>query len=61
MNPKLPLIRLLFLVFFVLGNSFFAFAQLNTLGKEFFVGFFENGRSLDTVNIQSEKAVLIII
>ena len=60
MNPKLPLARLLVVLFFILGNSFFAFAQLNTIGKEFYVGFLENGRSLDTVNVQSEKAVLII-
>ncbi|WP_111669986.1 PKD domain-containing protein [Algoriphagus litoralis] len=60
MNPKLPLARLLVVLFFALGNSFFAFAQLNTVGREFYVGFLENGRSLDTVNVQSEKAVLII-
>jgi hypothetical protein len=60
MNPKLPLTRFLFLVLFALGNSVFALAQLNTVGREFYIGFLENGRSLDTVNVQSEKAVLII-
>jgi len=60
MKPMLPLRGFVFLVFLVCGNSFFALSQGNTLGKEFYVGFFENGRSLDTVNVQSEKAVLII-
>ncbi|WP_409809220.1 PKD domain-containing protein [Algoriphagus sp.] len=56
----MPITKLLFLVFFILGNSFFTLAQLNTVGREFYIGFLENGRSLDTVNVQSEKAVLII-
>lgn len=43
-----------------MGNSLVVLAQLNTVGREFYVGFLENGRSLDTVNVQSEKAVLII-
>ncbi len=47
-------------LFLLMGNSFFAFGQLNTLGRDFYVGFLENGRSLDTVNVQSEKAVVIL-
>jgi hypothetical protein len=60
MYTKALLFRYLFFLFLVLGNGFFALAQLNTVGREFYVGFLENGRSLDTVNVQSEKAVLII-
>ncbi|GMQ23591.1 hypothetical protein Aoki45_02730 [Algoriphagus sp. oki45] len=36
------------------------FSQLNTLGKEFFVGFLENGRPLDSVNTAPEKALIIV-
>lgn len=61
MNPKSRLIfRCLLFLFFVSGNSFFALAQFNTVGRDFYIGFLENGRSLDTVNVQPEKAVLII-
>lgn len=60
MNPHQSLKKFLFVLFFLVGNSFFASAQLNTVGREFYIGFLENGRSLDTVNVQSEKAVLII-
>ncbi|WP_332914544.1 IgGFc-binding protein [Algoriphagus boritolerans] len=60
MNPNRSLKKLLFVLFFLTGNSFFAPAQLTSVGREFFVGFLENGQSLDTVNVQSEKAVLII-
>lgn len=60
MNPKWWINKLCLLLFFVLGNGFFALAQLNTVGREFYIGFLQNGRSLDSVNVQSEKAVLII-
>lgn len=60
MNPKWLTGKFLLVLILLLGNSFFALAQLKTVGKEFYIGFLENGRSLDTVNIQSEKAVVII-
>lgn len=60
MHTKALLIRYLLFLFLVFGNGFIALAQLNTVGREFYIGFLENGRSLDTVNVQSEKAVLII-
>lgn len=37
-----------------------SFAQVNTLGKDFVVSFFENGRVLDSVNTAPEKAVIFI-
>ncbi|GAB2485547.1 PKD domain-containing protein [Algoriphagus taiwanensis] len=37
-----------------------SFSQVNTLGKEFFVGFLENGRPLDSVNVAPEKALIIL-
>jgi PKD repeat protein len=60
MNPKWWILKCALLLFFVAGNSFFASAQLNSLGRDFYIGFLENGRSLDTVNVQPEKAVVII-
>lgn len=60
MNPRWLIGKILFILFLAIGNSFFALAQLNTVGKEFYIGFLENGKSLDSVNIQSEKAVLIL-
>lgn len=60
MNPKWWIGKLAVVLFFVAGNSFFASAQLNSLGRDFYIGFLENGRSLDTVNVQPEKAVIII-
>lgn len=60
MNTKWLVNRYLLLLFLILGNSFFALAQLNSVGREFYIGYLENGRSLDTVNVQPEKAVVII-
>ncbi len=44
----------------VIGLVAFSSAQVNTLGKDFYIGFFENGRTLDSVNTAPEKALILI-
>lgn len=44
----------------VVGLVAFSSAQVNTLGKDFYIGFFENGRTLDSVNTAPEKALILI-
>ena len=44
----------------IFGLATYSIAQVNTLGKDFYIGFFENGRTLDSVNTAPEKALIMI-
>lgn len=53
---KIGILTFLFGCFFALSS----FSQVNTFGKDFYVAFMENGRSLDSVNTAPEKALIMI-